>query len=65
MSGGEVPRLVVSVYFIVAFGGFVRFLEKVARPLAEPYGCILLKVNDAELEAELLKKTGTHLEETA
>jgi hypothetical protein len=62
MYKGEVPRLVVSVYALVLFGGFARFLEKIARPLAEPYGSILLNIRDAELEPE---KSGIKLDVTS
>ncbi|GAQ93428.1 hypothetical protein KFL_015220010, partial [Klebsormidium nitens] len=51
--GGEVPRLVVSVLTLVSVGGFAKFLETVARPLAEKYGAILIKVRDADLEPTL------------
>ncbi|GAQ89739.1 hypothetical protein KFL_005560170 [Klebsormidium nitens] len=51
--GGEVPRLVVSVLTLISAGGFAKFLETVARPLAERYGAILLKVRDADLEHTL------------
>lgn len=53
---GEVPRLVVSILTVLLVGGFARFLETVASPLAERYGGILIKIRDADLDPVLQKK---------